>query len=237
MEFNRCSFETFLEILCSFCIKDLQNSFVGKYEVRTEGVREFLILMLKYNNILNFSGDIILYDSEQYELFTLTFASKVLESFARVSGKIDAMDFGKSLEMSHSKFKDKMKGRTLSFNVASNIFLLLNTADSPCWWVCTPWICLFMEEVLWKLSRQHTVGSLLTVLVCTCGDTQISTEETASASFCHSVTIWVLYDMQCTSALPFTHFGTNLWPCIFYLFLKGVIFVMMKILRIQTKAK
>jgi hypothetical protein len=58
--------------------------------------------MMKFNNILNFSGDIILYDSEQYELFTLTFASKVLESFARVSGKVDAMDFGKSLEMPNS---------------------------------------------------------------------------------------------------------------------------------------
>lgn len=58
--------------------------------------------MLKFNKILNFSGDIILYDSEQYELFTLTFASKVLESLARVSGKIDAMDFGKSLEMPNS---------------------------------------------------------------------------------------------------------------------------------------
>jgi hypothetical protein len=55
--------------------------------------------MIKKKNILNFSGDIILYDSEQYELFTLTFASNVLESFVRVSGKIDAMDFGKSLEM------------------------------------------------------------------------------------------------------------------------------------------
>jgi hypothetical protein len=52
--------------------------------------------MLKFDNILNFSGDIILYDSEQYELFALTFATQVLESFARVNGKIDAMDFGKS---------------------------------------------------------------------------------------------------------------------------------------------
>jgi hypothetical protein len=65
-------------------------------KVGSEGVRGFLTLALKFNNILNFSGDIILYDSEKYELFTLTFASKVLESFARISGKIDAMDFGKS---------------------------------------------------------------------------------------------------------------------------------------------
>jgi len=65
-------------------------------------VKEFLTLMLKFNNIFNFSGDIILYDSEQYELFTVAFASKVLESFARVSGKIDAMDFGKLLEMPNS---------------------------------------------------------------------------------------------------------------------------------------
>jgi hypothetical protein len=64
-----------------------------------------------------------------------------------------------------------------------------------------------------------------------------NTEETTSASFCHSVTICVLYDMQCTSTLPFTHFGTNLWPCIFYLCLEGVMFVIMKNLRIKTKAK
>jgi hypothetical protein len=45
---------------------------------------------------LNFSGDVILYDSEQYKLFTLTLTSKDLQTLATVSGKIDAMDFGKS---------------------------------------------------------------------------------------------------------------------------------------------
>jgi len=67
-------------------------------------------------------------------------------------------------------------------------FLLLNTTDPPCWWVCTPLIGLFMEEVLWK----HSVGSLLIASVCTCGDTWVNTEEIASASFCHSVTTRVL---------------------------------------------
>jgi hypothetical protein len=131
-----------------------------------------------------------------------------------------------------------MARRALWFNVTSNIFFLIIEYSRPFLFVGLHTLDLFIYgRSIVETVLHHGVGFLLIVSVCTCGDTCVSTKETASASFCHLVTTWVLYDMQCTSSLPFTYFGTNLWPCVFYLFLEGIMFVMMKILRIKTKAK
>jgi hypothetical protein len=49
-----------------------------------------------FDSILNFSGCIIIFDSEQHVLFTLNIIPEtVLEQLTTVTGTIDTMDFGK----------------------------------------------------------------------------------------------------------------------------------------------
>jgi hypothetical protein len=70
---------------------------------------------------------------------------------------------------------------------------------------------------VWKKYCGNCLASecrLLSDCTCPCGDTCVSTQGTVSASFSHSVATWVLYDTHCTSPVPFTPFGTNLWHCI-----------------------
>jgi hypothetical protein len=58
-------------------------------------VRKSSTFILKLD-ILNFSGDVIIYDSDQDKLFSLNFTTKaVLHSLLENVGNIDTMDFGK----------------------------------------------------------------------------------------------------------------------------------------------
>jgi hypothetical protein len=77
-------------------------------------------LVLKFDNILNISGHIIIFDSEQYVLFTLSIIPKtVLHHLTTVTG-IDSMDFGKSQEMCTSEYVNNVVRRVLWFTLAGN---------------------------------------------------------------------------------------------------------------------
>jgi hypothetical protein len=74
-----------------------------------------------FDNILNFSGCIILYDYEQYMLFTLNIIPKpVLEELKTVTGPIDSMDFGKLQVMFKSQDMNKVVRRVLWCNLVGS---------------------------------------------------------------------------------------------------------------------